>query len=436
MSQEMSMSATPSGYGLVTDDLKFIERLSLSVMASPAVKARQKEVEQMYREDPIFQLPGAAAILEEAVQELVHQTVTYVVTEDPVRPRLLWTYAAPRLTSDGFSIQGSRFIESVDSIYRVVTVGAGYRYEITGRRPLDGPCYLTLEVWNAAQGLHPEVRYVTHLDDGDLVLEPDRSFTILVGPEPANGRKNYIHTPAGGWIIIRESLSDWTNQSAVEGLAVRLLGEVDRPAPSMAELEKRTVEMLPTAANIIHTYMHRMFEERSDANLYIAYGNSVNHLNPNVTTRGGAWGYVTGTTYQLDHDQALLVTISTDQARYFAIQLHDAWGRTLDPALTTNRNNSVSALNADGTVTYVLAHQDPGVANWLDTMGHASGSLIMRWQGITTTGDAAPPLVREAKLCRVADLKKVLSADVPMMSAEGRKLELQRRKLAYERRLR
>ena len=40
----------------------------------------------------------------------------------------------------------------------------------------------------------------------------------------------------------------------------------------------------------------------------------------------------------------------------------------------------------------VLAAENPGVANWIDTMGHAEGIMQFRWQRVSApiTDDAGP----------------------------------------------
>jgi hypothetical protein len=35
-------------------------------------------------------------------------------------------------------------------------------------------------------------------------------------------------------------------------------------------------------------------------------------------------------------------------------------------------------VDVDGKVRVVVAHRDPGVANWLDTAGHSQGPIILR----------------------------------------------------------
>ena len=36
-------------------------------------------------------------------------------------------------------------------------------------------------------------------------------------------------------------------------------------------------------------------------------------------------------------------------------------------------------LEDDGSVRLIVAHEDPGVGNWLDTAGHRRGTMCLRW---------------------------------------------------------
>ena len=56
------------------------------------------------------------------------------------------------------------------------------------------------------------------------------------------------------------------------------------------------------------------------------------------------------------------------------------WGETVDRRTRTAGINGDTAVRRDdGTVRLVVAHQDPGLPNWLDTAGHPAGSLSLRW---------------------------------------------------------
>ena len=57
-------------------------------------------------------------------------------------------------------------------------------------------------------------------------------------------------------------------------------------------------------------------------------------------------------------------------------------------------------LNDDGSWTFVLAHEDPGTANWIDTEGHMVGSLYFRY--LMSKGDIEQPRSRVVALDEVA----------------------------------
>jgi hypothetical protein len=50
----------------------------------------------------------------------------------------------------------------------------------------------------------------------------------------------------------------------------------------------------------------------------------------------------------------------------------------------------------------VLAHRDPGVANWLDTAGHRCGTLCFRWIGAAEIVHPSTRVVKLADLSRGA----------------------------------
>jgi hypothetical protein len=54
----------------------------------------------------------------------------------------------------------------------------------------------------------------------------------------------------------------------------------------------------------------------------------------------------------------------------------------------------------DGIVRVVVAHQDPGVANWLDTVGHSEGPIILR---CVRTDTAPVPTTRVVPFDRLAE---------------------------------
>jgi hypothetical protein len=71
------------------------------------------------------------------------------------------------------------------------------------------------------------------------------------------------------------------------------------------------------------------------------------------------------------------------------------WNRHMQTYDYAHRNASLNRkqtrLEADGSFRMVLAHEDPGVANWLDTEGRAIGLIF--WRFMLPEGDVETPRV-------------------------------------------
>jgi len=66
---------------------------------------------------------------------------------------------------------------------------------------------------------------------------------------------------------------------------------------------------------------------------------------------------------------------------YWGIQLANSLWNTLDFAnRQTSLNRAQAHVDTDGVFRAVISHSDPGIANWLDTLGHRQGAVLMRVQ--------------------------------------------------------
>jgi hypothetical protein len=82
---------------------------------------------------------------------------------------------------------------------------------------------------------------------------------------------------------------------------------------------------------------------------------------------------------------------------------------------------SRTRVDRDGKVRLVLAHDDPGVHNWLDTQGFAMGNLTYR----NMMSDAVTTFRTE--LVKRADLEAALPADTARATPEDRVRQLHER---------
>ena len=91
-------------------------------------------------------------------------------------------------------------------------------------------------------------------------------------------------------------------------------------------------------------------------------------------------------------------------------------------------NGHQSAIDDDGMVRVVVAHEDPGVANWLDTAGHSAGPVILR---CVRTRSAPVP---SARVVKFAEVTGALPDGTRRVSPTARSATIAARRLAVSRR--
>jgi hypothetical protein len=91
-------------------------------------------------------------------------------------------------------------------------------------------------------------------------------------------------------------------------------------------------------------------------------------------------------------------------------------------------NGHQAHVDDDGKVRIVVAHTDPGTANWLDTEDRPLGMAVYRYVGARTKP------VPAARVVPVADLRAALPESHPVVDAAARRLQLAARSRAAQRR--
>jgi hypothetical protein len=128
--------------------------------------------------------------------------------------------------------------------------------------------------------------------------------------------------------------------------------------------------------------------------------------------------------FDINADEALIYeTEVPKQCRYWNIQLTDMLYNMLD---STNRqttlNGYTALLDKDGKFRAVISAADPGVPNWLDNAGYKKGTMVGRW---TECSSAPVPVITKVN---VADVRKYLPADTPLVNAEQRNASIRMRR--------
>ena len=103
--------------------------------------------------------------------------------------------------------------------------------------------------------------------------------------------------------------------------------------------------------------------------------------------------------WALAEDEALLVDVTPPECEYWNFQLNNYWMESLDYRhFRVHTNKHLAHYDVDGSVRLIVAHQDPGLPNWLETAGHASGTMCFRWVRAKEHPEPRTRLVKLANL--------------------------------------
>lgn len=395
------------------------ELAALDLIDHPTVRAAYRDVAETWL-GRAKASDAMRARFEAAYEEVMFSAAVWSSNQDPLRPKVT-TITRLEHEVDGRRIPGTRWgIDNPDSVYRVIPISGDERYEIRGRvgehRMTEN--YFTL--WDANMGT------VDVLDGRRMQVEDDGSFVITVDADPAGGRPNHVRsTAAAHEFYIRDVLLDWGRDDPNAFTVQRLGGPPTTPALSLDEQADATARMMAHFANFTGKLSHGMYKSPEN---HFSLAWTADHTG---AMRNQV--YVAGR-FVLAPDEAFVVDVSDGGAEYFTVPLSNIWGTTLDVLDKTGSLNKAQSLaNEDGTYTYVIAAQDPGVHNWIDTDGLLEGILTLRMAEFPE-GGARPDLSATGRVVKLDRLDAELP-DAPRVSADERAAQLAARRTAYLRRL-
>jgi hypothetical protein len=236
---------------------------------------------------------------------------------------------------------------------------------------------------------------------------------------------NWLENPDDGTkVFVRQVYGAWSLDAPGEVHIDRVGGEGALSPPITEDV--MTVRLRQTAADLrshVRVWpqvVQHFMEERPPNELGVPMDSGASGGVP------GRW-MVHGI-FELDDDDALIVKTAPASGNYQGIQLLDLWLEALEYA---NRQTSLTGdqahLSDDGCYHFVVSSSDPGVANWLDTVGRRRGVVMLRYDG-TTEGTFDPRARPTATKVKRSELAAHLPAGTVPVSPEERRREIAARR--------
>ena len=275
--------------------------------------------------------------------------------------------------------------DNPDAIYYATPVSAAHRYRIRGN--VAGATYtsFTVEV-GGVEGKNPTGLGAT-LNDSEFEIAADGSYEITASAEKPE---------RGNWLRLDEGASSLSTRHYYErelSIAADQLHHVplaiDRedltappPPPSEASVAagirrvanflrtsvypaRRDLARLPPWVSLTPNQFPQPKKDDSNTQVGFAAKDNVYSMAPFV----------------LAPDEALVIRGRFPKCRFANVVLWNRHTHSFDYRYRrVSLNRRQTRLEADGSFRIVLASSDPGVPNWLDTEGRASGSVFWRFQ--------------------------------------------------------
>jgi hypothetical protein len=254
-------------------------------------------------------------------------------------------------------------LDNPDTLYFGTRVQAGREYLVTGTRGTTTDLSFQLLGGEYTDDNVPDSE--TAFDDRQLDIG-------------ANGDYEWRFTPAANaQLVIREVYNDWSAQRGKVAIARADTAGTAPPPLTNQLIEKRFAVAGKQLVQRIKTWLQfpQWFYMNIPVNTMVA---------PRLTPGGLATQYSSAGHFELTPDQALVITLPATDAPYLGFQLGSLWYVSLDYINhQTSLNGTQAQADPDGKIRIVVADRDPGVTNWVETLGHRKGFLQFRWQRIS-----------------------------------------------------
>lgn len=421
----VSTNAASDGNPLATSDQQTLDAFSIKISQDHKFTLLNAEAKAAYKTAHGLPISDeAASSIDAAIDELAFSAIQKAVNTDTYFPKVYWLDAGPR-DWFGLDVPGGRYsYDNPDCIYRTIPIDSSLSYIITGYRHTPGPADVTFSLISDPNSQNT----VAHLSGSDLVIDADGSYAITVNSTSADNQTNHIQsTSSAVQLLIRNNLGNWGTQKP-DNLTVELVDD-------------NSSQSALTEAEIILTAIWNLQESIVDYGVgALGIKTSLNKVNTlstpsqsstlgTLTTQASSFGH-----FNLTDDEALVATVTQGDADYFVFPLTNPWMITTDPGSQISLNNEQAVANSNGTYTFVISVEDPGVYNWLNTTGLHEGTIMVRWQGLPTSSSSSTSVAVDVQVVALSDLASVLPSETRYVTAEERESLLAQRIAAFSQR--
>jgi len=265
--------------------------------------------------------------------------------------------------------------DNPDNFYQTAALDGNHEYKIIGRR--NTIAYLSFGTQSGNYGQGRGLPPTGHIESSEIETDEDGCFELLVSRKPQTG--NWLPmTSETGTLVVRQTFLDREAETPADLRIERINCPEDERRPSAWTARKldeglKNAGALTAGAPLLFAKWARDFKKHSnqlplfDPQVSLAAGGD-----PNITYYHSHW--------EIAQDEALVIEVTPPECEHWNFQLNNYWMESLDYRYhQIHTNKHLARLEDDDSVRLIVAHENPGLPNWLETAGHTSGTMCFRW---------------------------------------------------------
>lgn len=293
-----------------------------------------------------------------------------------------------------FSRQG---LDNPDALYFNAFLREGVEYVVRGTRGTSAD--LSFQVMGGGYTADSTATSLLAFDDRELDVKEDGSF-------------EFTFTAQAKTLIVREVFNDWDTETRGT-ITIERPDTLGKPRRELTYdlLKKRYDVAARSLVTSVHTWLAfpHFFQYKEPANTLTVPKSTPGGLSSQFSSIGH---------YDLGEDEALVVSVPRcDDCAYQGFQIGSDWYASTDyETHQTSLTKAQAETGPDGVMRFVISERPPldgaPIANWLETTGHRTGPIMVRWQRLERdlTADDGPIVDKVA----LADVPRLLPHTEPL----------------------
>ncbi len=274
--------------------------------------------------------------------------------------------------------------DNPDAIYHYCRVSGALSYRVFGT--IEQQCYTSFTVHGRADDGAMAGPLLGDVNDRDFEVADDGSYEVVFSATERPGNWVQLH-PDAHTIIVRSYFQLPVSAQNDSNVNVRIDIETldDLPAPPPLNDDTLATRMAEGVAFLRQSTVGQNLPGAPSAVPFVSdipndVAKPFSFRNSGMPVPGAADIFYSMGRWNLGPGEAMVMTGSLPAAPFANVMLWNSHMQTLE---YRDRQSSLNLeqiqLEADGTYKIIVADEDPGHPNWLDTGGHAKGTIFWRF---------------------------------------------------------